>query len=260
MATRSASCGVSRYGSATRGSPGRKRRFGATRSAKEAHLADAVAELERLLAQPRIETLRTQLNPHFLFNALNAISALMQRDVTLAQRTVARLGDLLRSTLRHAGQHDVPLSEELTFTRNYVEIEQTRFQDRLTVSFDVPPETLDAVVPWMVLQPLVENAVKHGISPQRGRGTIEVVVRRDGERLRLVVRDDGIGVSAGDTPVPASGTGLATIRGRLQAEFGPNHEFAFVRRPRGVEVRIVIPWRLNRAASGGAAQTKAYGT
>jgi signal transduction histidine kinase len=222
--------------------------------------AVTAAQLQAQLAQAQLRALQSQLHPHFLFNALNAIAALMQRDVTLAQRTVARLGDLLRSTLRHAGRHDVPLGEEVEFTRNYVEIEQTRFQDRLTVLFDVPADTLDAIVPWMLLQPLVENAVKHGISKRRGPGTIDISVRRDGDWLRLAVRDDGAGASDA-VSAPASGTGLATVRGRLQAQFGAAHEFAFIRRTRGVEVRIAIPWRQDPTASGRATpDAKVYGT
>jgi len=219
------------------------------------------AQLQTQLAQAQLRALQSQLHPHFLFNALNAIAALMQRDVALAQRTVARLGDLLRSTLRHAGRHDVPLSEELEFTRNYVDIEQTRFQDRLSVSFDIPAETLDAIVPWMLLQPLVENAVKHGVSPRRGRGTIEIAARRDGDWLRLVVRDDGDGVNANSAPTPSSGTGLATVRARLQAQFGAGHEFAFVRRPRGVEVQVALPWRQDPTISGHTTPgAQVYGT
>jgi len=219
------------------------------------------AQLQAQLAQAQLRALQSQLHPHFLFNALNAIAALMQRDVVLAQRTVARLGDLLRSTLRHAGRHDVPLSEELEFTRNYVDIEKTRFQEKLTVVFDIPPETLDAIVPWMLLQPLVENAVKHGISPRRGPGTIEIAARRDGDWLRLAVRDDGDGPSADSAMTPPSGTGLATVRARLQVQFGGGHEFAFVRRARGVEVQVALPWRQDPAVSGHpTAGAKVYGT
>jgi two-component system LytT family sensor kinase len=219
------------------------------------------ARLETQLVQAQLRALESQLHPHFLFNALNAVAALMHRDMALAERTLVRLGELLRSTLRHVGRRDVPLQEELEFTRNYVDVEQTRFQNRLTVRFDVAPETLDALVPWMLLQPLVENAVKHGIAPQSRPGTIEIAVRRDDSWLRIAVRDDGAGVKP-DVPsaVPA-GTGLATVRARLQVQFGDNHEFEFRRQPRGVEVRIAIPWQQDDAAADRRSRTAhVYGT
>ncbi|MGE5813982.1 MAG: sensor histidine kinase, partial [Acidobacteriota bacterium] len=152
----------------------------------------AAAKLETKLVETQLQTLQSQLHPHFLFNTLHAISALMHRDVEQADRMLSRLAALLRMTLDNVGQQEVPLKEELDFLERYLEIEQTRFRDRLTVKFDVEPDALDALVPWMLLQPLVENSIKHGISPAPGPGTIEVLARGENNRLVIEVRDDGV--------------------------------------------------------------------
>ena len=128
--------------------------------------------LEARLAEARLKTLEAELHPHFLFNTLHAISTLVHSQPESADRMISRLSDLLRITFARSGAARVPLQEELEFLQKYLEIEQTRFQDRLTVSYEIDPDTLDAEVPRLILQPLVENAIKHGIAPRSGPGTI----------------------------------------------------------------------------------------
>jgi LytS/YehU family sensor histidine kinase len=163
--------------------------------------------------------------------------------VEQADRMLSRLGELLRMTLDNVGQQEVPLKDELDFLERYLEIEQTRFRDRLTVKFDIHPDTLDGLVPWMLLQPLVENSITHGISPQSGPGTIEVRARIERARLVLEVLDDGKGLTQDALTALQSGIGLSTTRARLHHLFGRDYQFEFHRRPRGVMVRVVIPWR-----------------
>src|SRR5512132_804200 len=205
----------------------------------------AAAKLETKLVETQLQTLQSQLHPHFLFNTLHAISALMHSNVDQADRMLSRLAALLRMTLDNVGQQEVPLKEELDFLERYLEIEQTRFRDRLTVKFDVQPEALDALVPWMMLQPLVENSIKHGISPQPGPGTIEVLARQENNRLVLEVRDDGVGLTQDALTALQSGIGLSTTRARLHHLFGRDYQFEFHRRTnmKGVTVKVVVPWR-----------------
>src|SRR5437762_5925531 len=152
------------------------------------------ARLETRLAQAQLHLLKMQLHPHFLFNTLNAISALIHRDVELADRMVARLGDLLRLTMDNAGTHEVVLAQELEFVEAYLEIERVRFGPRLTVRMEIEPETRGAWVPYLLLQPLVENALRHGIAPRPGPGLLEIRAERIGETLVLQVSDDGPGM------------------------------------------------------------------
>jgi signal transduction histidine kinase len=205
--------------------------------------AVAAAKLETKLVETQLQTLQSQLHPHFLFNTLHAISTLMHSNVDQADRMLSRLGELLRMTLDNVGQQEVPLKDELDFLERYLEIEQTRFRDRLTVKFDIQPDTLDGLVPWMILQPLVENSIKHGISPQTGPGTIQVLSRHERERLVLEVLDDGKGLTQDALTALQSGIGLSTTRARLHHLFGRDYQFEFHRRPRGVMVRVVVPWR-----------------
>jgi two-component system, LytTR family, sensor kinase len=201
------------------------------------------AHLETRLMETRLRTLEAELHPHFLFNTLHAISTLMHRDVESADRMLSRLSELLRLTLNKVGQQEVTLSEEVDFLAKYLQIEQTRFQDRLTVRFDVEADALDGLVPRMLLQPLVENAIKHGIAPQPGPGEIAIVAHRDGGRLLLEVRDNGVGLSQDSLTALQSGIGLSTTRARLQHLFGRDYQFEFLRQPRGLTVRVVLPWR-----------------
>jgi len=196
-------------------------------------------ELEGRLAQAELQNLKMQLHPHFLFNTLHTISVLMMRDANLANRMLIRLSDLLRITLDSTGSHMVPLKQELDFLRGYLEIEQTRFQDRLTVNIDVQPAALDVQVPNLILQPLVENAIRHGIASQPGNGTIHLRAAPDGPNLRLQVSDDGPGLDGSFK----KGIGLTNTEARLRQLYGASHSFDIRNLPgkRGVEVTIMIP-------------------
>jgi two-component system, LytTR family, sensor kinase len=207
------------------------------------HRALRTAQLETRLVEAQLRALQQQLHPHFLFNTLHAISALMHRDVEAADRTLMRLSDLLRLTLESIGQQEIPLQAELDFLTKYLQIEQTRFADRLNVTFDVQPETLDTLVPNLILQPLVENAIKHGVSRRAGPGHIEISSRREGDKLRMEVRDDGVGLSEDALTALQKGIGVSTTRARLQHLFGADYRFEFHRQPAGLTVVVAIPWR-----------------
>jgi signal transduction histidine kinase len=200
------------------------------------------SQLETRLVEAQLQSLQRQLQPHFLFNTLNAISALMHRDVEAADAMIARLSDLLRISLQTVGVQEVSLKEELDFLSKYLEIEQTRFRDRLTVVFDVSPDTFDALVPNLVLQPLVENAIKHGIGPRPAPGTITIRTRRVGTMLELVVQDNGVGLSAARLSDFNRGIGLSNTRSRLEHLYGSLYRFEF-RQPAdgGLLVLIAIP-------------------
>jgi signal transduction histidine kinase len=202
------------------------------------------AQLETRLVEAQLKALQQQLHPHFLFNTLHAISALMHRDVEAADRTLTRLSDLLRLTLEHIGQQEIPLQAELDFLAKYLQIEQTRFADRLIVRFDVHPETLDTMVPNLILQPLVENAIKHGIAKKSGPGRIDISARRDGDKLLMEVRDDGVGLSEDALTALQKGIGVSTTRARLQHLFGADYRFEFHRQPAGLLVVVSIPWKV----------------
>jgi two-component system LytT family sensor kinase len=201
------------------------------------------SQLETRLVEAQLQSLQRQLQPHFLFNTLNTISALMHRDVEAADMMIARLSDLLRISLQMVGVQEISLKEELDFLSKYLEIEQTRFRDRLTVVFDVRPEALDALVPNLILQPLVENAIKHGIGPRPSPGTITIRARLAGsERLELIVQDNGVGMSAARLSDFNRGVGLSNTRARLEHLYGPLHRFEFRQPPEGgLQVLIEVP-------------------
>ena len=211
-------------------------------------------QLETRLVQAQLKALQQQLQPHFLFNTLHAISALMHRDVEAADRTLMRLSDLLRMTLENLGQQEVTLKSELEFLGKYLEIEQTRFADRLIVRFDVQPEALDALIPTLLLQPLVENAIKHGVAKKAGAGHIDITARRDHDKLWMEVRDDGLGLSDSALNALQKGIGVSTTRARLQHQFGADYRFEFHRQPQGVAVVVALPWRTQGAAPESAAE------
>jgi two-component system, LytTR family, sensor kinase len=208
-------------------------------------------QLEAQLADARLRTLQAELHPHFLFNTLHAISTLVHTKPDLADRMISRLSDLLRLTFDHSGVNRVPLQQELEFLQKYLEIEQTRFQDRLTVRFEIDPETLDAEVPRLILQPLVENAIQHGIAPRSGPGQVQVVSGHEDGRLWLEVRDDGVGLNAGARARLRSGIGLANTRDRLACLYGEGHRLEFSDGGPGLSVRIDIPF--HTASVGGDA-------
>ena len=196
------------------------------------------ALLESQLAQAQLQALRMQLQPHFLFNTLNAISALALADPLQARLMIARLSDFLRLTLeeRHAPQ--VPLSRELEFLACYLGIQQVRFQDRLSTELDVADDTLAAAVPNLILQPLVENALRHGLQDKPGAGTLRISTQRDGDQLQLRVDDDGLGLPPAGT---AEGIGLGNTRSRLHMLFGDAAQLVLSAIPGGgtrAEVRL----------------------
>jgi two-component sensor histidine kinase len=203
-------------------------------------------QAERLrtqLAEARLAALSSQLRPHFLFNTLQGISTLMYRDAPAADAMLARLSDLLRRSLTEPNRHEVPLAEELATLEDYVGIMRIRFQDRLVVDTFADPDAAAALVPRFLLQPLVENALEHGIARRAGAGRIEVRAAREGESLVLSVTDDGAGL--GPTPgFPPEGIGLGNTRLRLEELYGDAH--ALTLEPLaagGLRVRVAIPWR-----------------
>jgi len=202
------------------------------------------SQLESRLAQSQLEVLRMQLQPHFLFNTLHTISAFMQEgEIEDADRMISRLSDLLRLALDTGGVQEVPLRQEMDFLRRYLEIQQIRFQDQLRITLDVPDELLDAQVPSLILQPLVENAIKHGVTPRAEGGEVTVVVKREGNRLRLTVRDDGPGLNSQDARgASGNGVGLANTRARLEQLYGDRQQFVVGNYPTGgAQVELTIP-------------------
>jgi len=200
---------------------------------------------ERQLEATRLalENLRTQLQPHFLFNTLQSISTLIYRDQPAADRMLTQLSDLLRLSLRNTGVQEVPLSEELAFLERYLAIMRTRFGDRLVIGVDVPAGAMAALVPSLVLQPIVENAIEHGMADRPDIGHVSVRVTRDGPSLQLEVSDDGPGL-AGAPPSTGNGIGLANTRERLARLYGDSGRIeTFSENGRGVTVRLTIPLR-----------------
>lgn len=198
------------------------------------------AELEKRLVEAKLHALQMQLNPHFLFNSLHSISALMHQDVEAADRMVVRLSDLLRAALDNSGAQEVTLRNELKFLQSYLEIEQIRFGSRLTVKTDVPPDLLEARVPNLILQPLIENAIRHGIEPHAKAGRVELRAQLVDGALVLDVWDNGAGVT--DATAVNEGIGLSNTRARLQTLYGNAHKFELGNRPEGgLRVRLTIP-------------------
>jgi signal transduction histidine kinase len=198
------------------------------------------ANLETALSQSQLSMLRAQLNPHFLFNTLNSIAVLLRHDPARAEDMVHRLGDFLRASLDGDEGQLSTLAAELARLRDYVDIEQERFHDRLTVRFDVPKDTLDALVPTFLLQPLLENAIRHGVAPRPGPVTVMVTAQRAGERLRLIVRDNGAGLREQVT----EGTGLTNTRRRLDVLYGADASLRLTSPDEGgTEAVVDIPWQ-----------------
>jgi two-component system LytT family sensor kinase len=201
------------------------------------------ASLRAQLAQAQLRALKMQLHPHFLFNTLHSISSLVLEDPPKANSMIARLGDFLRLTLDHSDQQLVTLREETEFVRCYLEIEQIRFGDRLTVDFKIDPATLSADVPHLILQPVVENAIQHAIAPRATPGRIEIAANRQNDSLRLEVRDTGPGLAAPDNNTERHGVGLSNVRARLERLYGRNFSFEMTNRPaEGFSVILQIPF------------------
>jgi two-component system, LytTR family, sensor kinase len=200
------------------------------------------AELEKSLAQAKLQALQMQLNPHLLFNSLHSISALMHQDVEAADRMIVRLSDLLRAALENSDAQEVTLRAEIKFLQSYLEIEQIRFGSRLTVEMQIPTDLLDARVPNLILQPLLENAIRHGIEPHAKPGIIELRAQRANGELTLDVSDNGAGVSNANTL--NEGVGLSNTRARLWTLYGEAHRFELGNRPEGgLRVRVTIPFQ-----------------
>jgi len=176
------------------------------------------SQLEAQLAHSQLQALKMQLQPHFLFNTLHSISALLNEDPEQAERMIARLGDFLRMTLHDTAEHQTTLQQELQFLQCYLEIEHLRFQDRLSTAIEVEPDLMSARVPYLILQPIVENAIRHGITPQATAGRIEIFAHRHQDRLQFRVIDNGPGLALDRRN--SSGLGLANTRARLQQLYG----------------------------------------
>jgi len=199
------------------------------------------AQLETQLSHAELENLKSQLHPHFLFNSLHTIGVLMQEDVEAASHLLVSLGDLLRMALERR-ENEITLRSELEFVGKYLEIEQTRFHDRLKVRMDVPPDLLGVYVPSLVLQPLVENAIKHGISVDSAAGRLEIAAQRNNGRVSLRVRDDGPGLAPGSRL--RFGVGLTNVQSRLKQLYGEESSLELTRGDgRGCEAIITIPLR-----------------
>ncbi|HEU4595798.1 MAG TPA: histidine kinase [Pyrinomonadaceae bacterium] len=202
------------------------------------------AQLETQLSQAQLQALKMQLHPHFLFNTLHSISALVHKDPECADRMIARLGDFLRLTLENSGAQEVSLQKELEFLRCYLEIERVRFQDRLTTHMEIDSQALDTPVPNLILQPIVENALRHGIAPRSTPGRIEISAKRKNGSLRIEVQDNGPGISAISKPNGRfrEGLGLANTRARLRQLYGADHSFELQNAPGGgLLVMLEIP-------------------
>lgn len=210
-------------------------------SSRFAEAARESDHLQSRLDQARLQALRLQLQPHFLFNTLNAITALLHRDPAKAERMVNGLSELLRFSLGTAGEQEVRLDRELEVLRHYLDIQLVRFPDRLQVRFDVDPAAQDAMVPSLLLQPLVENAIKHGIGPRAAGGHLAILAHRRDDTLALEVSDDGVGARRGQ-PL-SEGVGLGNARARLASMYGPRHRLeAGARDDGGFRVAIEIPF------------------
>lgn len=201
--------------------------------------------LERNFSEARLNALRMQLNPHFLFNALNTISSQVERDPKLARRMIEHLGDLLRLSLESKDRQEIPLAEEMAFLEHYLAIQKIRFGANLRIETQIAPEVKYASIPCLFVQPLVENAIQHGISRRAAGGTVIVSAQRVGDRLDVRVLDDGVGLPPDWTLENSGGVGLSVTRQRLAGLY-PGQEtcFAVNRRPGGgTEVKISLPLR-----------------
>ena len=209
-------------------------------------------ELRSRLSEAQLDVLKGQLRPHFLFNTLNSISTLVHSDPASADRMVVQLADLLRASLETSGKHEIPLAEELALLERYVDIMRVRHEDRLTVTIRATPRARAALVPHFILQPLVENAIEHGIGRRAGSGRIVVDAEAVGEQLRLRIGDDGSGMTLGanGSLAPDEGVGLGNTRHRLRQLYGEAHSFTIDRvEDGGTLVTIAIPLRRPLAAA-----------
>lgn len=204
----------------------------------------AAADLRMRLSEAQLEALRSQIHPHFLFNTLHSVSTLMHRDVDAADSMLTRLSDLLRQTLKHRGENEIALRDELSLADHYLAIMSVRFGDRLTVTRRIDAEALDAAVPQFILQPLLENALDHGVAVTAGPGSVEITARRRGNVLEMAVTDSGRG-GAPTSRSERHGIGLSNTRLRLEQLYGPAHSLTLEKLPdRGTRITIELPWHL----------------
>ncbi len=198
--------------------------------------------MESELNNAQLKALKNQLQPHFLFNALNTVSALMDSNVKDAQKVLAKLASLLRSMLDHDQKNFIPLQDELEYLKNYLFIEQTRFMDRLSVIYDIQPESLKAIVPNLILQPLVENAIKHGFSNSIEKGSILIKSNLRNNDLHLFIEDDGAGCDNCDSLLENAGIGLTNTYQRLKQIYKNNFTFKIdSAKGKGFKIHIIIP-------------------
>jgi two-component system LytT family sensor kinase len=213
------------------------------------------AQLETRLVEAQLQALQRQLHPHFLFNTLHAISALVRRNPDAAEEAIERLGDLLRLTLQNVGAQEVTVREELDYLRVYLDIERMHFGARLSVTLDIDGAAHDALMPHLLLQPLVENAIRHGIAPRLSPGQVGIQVSTRTDRLLVRVWDDGVGLRTVRGSRLSGGVGLSNTRARLERLYGSAHRLAIGEGPEGgVVVEIELP--LRRAASEERPQTQ----
>jgi two-component system, LytTR family, sensor kinase len=203
-------------------------------------------QLERSFSQARLNALRMQLDPHFLFNALNTISAQVEREPRLARQMIEHLGDLLRLSLENKDRQEVPLIEEMAFLEHYLAIQRIRFGDRLRFATEIAPEVKYAMVPCLVVQPLVENAIRHGLSSRATGGSVLVSARKVEKQLEICVTDDGVGLPPGWTLETSAGLGLSVTQERVHG-LHPNggSRFAIRRLRQGTEAVIRVPLRFD---------------
>jgi two-component system LytT family sensor kinase len=209
------------------------------------------SRLEGQLAQAQLQALKMQLHPHFLFNTLHSISALLHKDTDAARRMITLLGDFLRITFENGGSQEVTLKQEIDFLRGYLEIENIRFRDRLTTQIEVEPQTLSIRVPNLILQPIVENAIKHGIAPHSTPGRIEVTAQKRDEMLQIQVKDSGPGMSGSFADAPERGLGLANTRARLERMYGKAYRLDLANGTEGgLVVTLAIPFSPDAVLAG----------
>ncbi|PYP89296.1 MAG: hypothetical protein DMF61_03515 [Blastocatellia bacterium AA13] len=210
---------------------------------KTTRIAAELANARLQTAEAQLRALKMQLQPHFLFNTLNSISALIAEDVEAADVMIARLGDFLRLTLENSGEERISLERELEFLKRYLDIELIRFNDRLSVTMDVEPESLGASVPNLILQPIVENAIRHGIGSRPEPGHIDIHADRTGDILRLKIADDGVGASESFGRPLKEGVGFSNTRARLAQHYGDSYRFELSGAPGGGSlVTLEIPF------------------
>jgi two-component system LytT family sensor kinase len=201
-----------------------------------------VSHLQTELARAQLQALKMQLHPHFLFNTLNSISALLHKDVETADEMIGELGEFLRLTLTNPDANEIVLRKEIDFLKCYLRIEELRFKDRLATDFEIGPETLDALLPNLILQPIVENAIHHGVSVRTGSGQIRVTTHRENGKLRISIQDDGPGASQ----EIREGIGLSNTRERLERLYGEQFRLEMENLSRGgFIVKIEIPFHVS---------------